>query len=76
MTYQTTHENPLWSYFDGRGVERTGHFAHFTDRGGTDVTYYFRDCATGELSLVSGSRLKASKRLWHSCGKCGRVETR
>jgi hypothetical protein len=36
----------------------------FTDRGGTDVTYWFRDHVTGELSLVSGSRLKAARRIW------------
>jgi hypothetical protein len=36
----------------------------FVDRGGTDVTYWMRDHATGELSLVSGSRAKAMKRIW------------
>lgn len=69
--YTTTHENPLWTYADARGVSRKGHFAHFTDHGGTDVTYYFRDCETAELSLVSGSRLKAASRIWAKCGKCG-----
>jgi hypothetical protein len=71
MAYRTTHENPLWSYQDARGVEHLGHFATFTDFGGTDVTYYFRDCETGQLDLVSGSRLKKAQRIWHACGKKG-----
>jgi hypothetical protein len=72
MSYRTTHANPLWRYEDARGVEHRGHAAGFSDRGGTDVTYYFRDCATHELTLVSGARLKAAERLWNCpCGKTG-----
>jgi hypothetical protein len=73
MAYQTCHSNPLWQYETASGVLTTGHFAHFTDYGGTDVTYYFRSCETGELDLVSGARLKRAKRLWQPCGKSGNI---
>ncbi len=46
-----------WKYKDATGVERTGDFVDFSDRGGTDVTYCFRR-ADGTLDLVSGQRLK------------------
>jgi hypothetical protein len=52
-----------WRYKDATGVEREGIFVHFTDFGGTDVTYYFRR-ADNTLDLVSGSRLKAATRIW------------
>jgi hypothetical protein len=66
------HTNPLWRYEDARGVERLGHFEGFTDFGGTDVPYRFRDCASGELSVVSGTRLRRAERIWHDCERCVR----
>ena len=71
--YPTFHENALWRYEDARGVVTLGHFAGFHDRGGTDVTYAFRACEDGELSLVSGARLKRATRLWHACGRAGQI---
>lgn len=61
------HRNPLWQYLDARGVEHVGHVHTTVDLGGTDVTYFFHDCETGELSLVSGSRLKNAERIWVAC---------
>ena len=49
----------LWRFEDAAGVWRTGKFDRFTDYGGTDVTYWFRDL-DNRLHLVSGSRLKAA----------------
>ena len=49
----------LWRFEDATGVWRTGKFDRFTDYGGTDVTYWFRDL-DNRLHLVSGSRLKAA----------------
>ena len=67
----SSHEAALWEYQDARGATKRGHFAGFSDRGGTDQTYMFRGCDDGQLDLVSGSRLKAAKRIWKSCGKHG-----
>jgi hypothetical protein len=64
---EVTHSNPLWHYEDARGIERVGHFEGFTDFGGTDVPYRFVDCRTGELSVVSGERLKRARRLFTPC---------
>jgi hypothetical protein len=55
---------PRWEYYDNRGVKHYGWVEKFSDRGGTDVTYFFRDEKTNELSVVSGSNLKKSKRIW------------
>jgi hypothetical protein len=55
--------NPAWHYNDARGVAHTGYVERTVDHGGTDVTYYFRDSSTGELSLVSGPRLREATRL-------------
>lgn len=66
-THEVIHTNPLWRYEDGRGVERTGHMERFSDRGHNDVSYYFRACDTGELSVVSGERLKRAQRIWSPC---------
>jgi hypothetical protein len=55
---------PRWRYDDARGVGHEGFMERFSDHGGTDVTYWMRDGATGELSLVSGSRAKAMNRIW------------
>lgn len=52
-----------WKYVDARGVDCEGTFEKFTDHGGTDVTYWFRQ-DDGTLDLVSGSRLKQASRVW------------
>mgnify|MGYP003704343921 FL=1 len=49
----------LWRFEDATGTWRTGKMDRFTDYGGTDVTYWFRDL-DNRLHLVSGSRLKAA----------------
>lgn len=54
---------PWWRYQDACGVTHQGFMQSFADHGGTDVTYWMRDHATGELSLVSGSRAKAMERI-------------
>jgi hypothetical protein len=54
---------PKWSYQDARGIDHIGYMERFSDHGGTDVTYWFRDATTGDLTLCSGSRLKAAKRI-------------
>ncbi len=51
---------PKWKYFDGRGVEHIGEYQKCVDCGGTDITYFFRDEKTNDLSLVSGANLKRS----------------
>jgi len=56
--------HPKWEYFDSRGVKHTGWIEKTVDHGGTDVTYFFRDENTDELSVVSGSILKKAKRIW------------
>lgn len=49
----------VWNFQNDMGVWMKGTFEKFTDRGGTDVTYWFKD-ETGRLHLVSGTRLKAA----------------
>lgn len=49
---------PIWEYEDARGVKHIGYQERFVDRGGHDVSYFMRDRDTGELSVVSGSRIK------------------
>ena len=53
--------SPKWSYKDSAGVGHVGYMQTYSDHGGTDVTYWFRDCVTGDLSLCSGARLKEAK---------------
>ena len=55
---------PRWEYYDSRGVKHYGWVEKFVDLGGTDVTYFFRDENTNELSVVSGSVLKKANRIW------------
>jgi len=55
---------PRWEYYDSRGSKHYGWVEKTSDKGGTDVTYFFRDEKTNELSVVSGSNLKKSKRIW------------
>jgi hypothetical protein len=62
------HAGAMWIYKDARGIQHVGHFQRFNDFGGTDVPYTFRDCATGELSVVSGQRLKGAGVTYsHTC---------
>ena len=56
--------NPRWEYYDSRGVKHYGWVEKTVDKGGTDVTYFFRDEKTNELSVASGSVLKKAKRIW------------
>jgi len=56
--------NPRWEYFDSKGVKHFGWVQRSTDFGGTDVSYFFRDEETNELSIVSGSNLKTANRIW------------
>ena len=42
-----------WEYEDARGVKHVGFVESTSDRGGTDVTYFFRDAMTGELTVRS-----------------------
>ncbi len=64
----------VWRYADATGVQRDGAMVHVTDRGGTDITYWFH--RIGEdgrpivsdnggicLDLVSGAALKAAQRI-------------
>jgi hypothetical protein len=55
---------PKWKFEDARGVERVGVLDRFTDYGGTDVTYWFKDSTDNTLHLVSGARLKNAQRIW------------
>jgi hypothetical protein len=55
---------PRWEYYDSRGGKHYGWVEKFSDRGGTDVTYFFRDEKSDELSVVSGSILKKANRIW------------
>ena len=50
-----------WEYEDATGVKRIGILDKFSDRGGTDVTYFFKRVKDGRLDVVSGSRLKNAK---------------
>jgi len=49
---------PEWEYSDGRGVKHHGHVQNVIDHGGTDVTYFFIDKDSGELTLINGPRVK------------------
>lgn len=49
-----------WRYTDAAGVERVGTVEKTSDRGGTDVTYFFRS-TDGVLSVLSGSLVKNAR---------------
>jgi hypothetical protein len=49
-----------WEYETSAGVTVRGRVEKTSDRGGTDVTYFMRR-TTGELDVLSGSRLKAAR---------------
>jgi hypothetical protein len=55
------HAGKVWEYSDAIGVRHIGHFEGFSDHGGTDVPYFFRDSESGALSVVSGARLKEAR---------------
>lgn len=55
---------PRWEYYDSLDRKHYGWIEKTSDKGGTDVTYFFRDEKSNELSVVSGSRLKKAKRIW------------
>jgi len=50
-----------WEYEDATGVKRIGVLDKFSDKGGTDITYFFKRVKDGKLDVVSGSRLKKAK---------------
>lgn len=54
------HAGNIWHYQDARGVAHVGHLEHVSDFGGSDITYRFRACADGTVSMVSGQRLKGA----------------
>ena len=55
---------PRWEYYGSLGAKHYGWIEKTLDLGGTDVTYFFRDEDTNELSVVSGSELKKARRVW------------
>ena len=56
---------PRWEYYDSRNLKHYGTLEEVSDNGhGTDVSYFFKDESSGELSVVSGSRLKKARRVW------------
>jgi len=56
--------NPRWHYYDSRGIEHFGWIEKIADHGGTDVTYFFKDELSDELSVLSGTLLKQAERIW------------
>lgn len=46
-----------WHYTDSRGVPQVGTVERTIDRGGSDVSYYFRSKANGTLTVKSGLAL-------------------
>lgn len=56
----------VWEYRDARGLLQRGNMERFIDYGGTDVTYFFRRRHTGELDVVSGSRLREARRVFET----------
>jgi hypothetical protein len=55
---------PRWRYYDSRGNLHHGYLDSWSDKGGTDITYFFKDEITDELSLASGSILARADRIW------------
>ena len=50
-----------WEYEDATGTKRIGVLDKFSDKGGSDITYFFKRVKDGKLDVVSGSRLKKAK---------------
>jgi len=55
------HAGAVWRYRDARDVVHLGHYEGRHERGDASMTYYFRDCATGERTGVAGARLRAAR---------------
>ena len=49
---------PRWTWQDATGTQREGYMHTFSDRGGTDVSYFMHRDPGGQLDVVSGQRLK------------------
>ena len=59
------HDRPAWRYNDNRGVPCIGYVEHTIDKGGTDVSYYFRCAATGALTVRSNLAYTSdAQRIW------------
>jgi hypothetical protein len=48
----------VWQFEDSTGKIRQGYMEGYSDFGGTDVPYYFRDVSDNSFHVVSGQRLK------------------
>jgi len=48
----------IWQFEDRTGIQRRGYFIGYSDFGGTDVSYHFRDINDESFHIVSGQRLK------------------
>lgn len=58
----TKNPKPTWEYETAIGIPVRGTLEKTSEGQGTDVTYFFRR-ETGELDVISGSRLKKIKRI-------------
>ena len=54
---------PKWKYQDARGVWHIGYMGNYYSGQGSDHTAFMYDGETGELTCVSGSRLKSMDRV-------------
>ena len=61
MKMKTKHGIRVWKESEGWGY--TIQYKRTSDFGGTDVVYHMIDSDSGQLSLVSGSRLREMKRI-------------
>lgn len=50
----------IWKIIDSTGTQRTARFVGFSDFGGTDVSYHFRDTTDSSYHIVRGQHLKQS----------------
>lgn len=50
----------IWKIIDSLGNTRTARFVGFSDFGGTDVSYHFRDVTDDSYHIVRGQHLKQS----------------
>jgi hypothetical protein len=56
---------PNWKIVDSTGQVRVARMVGFSDFGGTDVPYYFRDLTDDSFHVVSGERLKQSHPIYN-----------